>query len=110
LTWDDVLDSLNAAGIQATEEIYIDNYGNTLPLDRPEFSGRFFRCARGMIQCEGTRVEVFLFPSETHLKDFLEVIGDNPGLVVHENIVLHFPESEPAATGKILEAISGIKR
>ena len=97
---------MKSAGLNPVEEIYVDNYGNALPLDRPEFRGRFFRCARGVIRCGGLRVEVFLFPSEGHLEDFLEIIGDDPWWVAHQNVLLHFPESDPAAVGGILEAIS----
>jgi hypothetical protein len=110
VTWDDVLERIKAAGLQPTEEIYIDNYGNVLPLEHPEFQGRFFRCARGVLTCRGLRIEAFLFPSEAHLRDFIEVIGDDPWWIVHENLVIHFPESDPAVIGSILEAIAGTRR
>jgi hypothetical protein len=106
MVWNDLLDRLTSAGLDPVEEIYIDNYGNTLPLDRPEFRGRYFRCARGVIQCRGVRVEAFLFPSEGYLQDFLEIVGADPGWVVHGNALLHFPESDPAAVGAILDALS----
>ena len=105
MTWDDVLDKLKSAGLNPVEEIYIDNYGNTLPFDRPEFRDRFFRCARGVVECNGLRIEGYLFPSEGHLQDFIEVIGDDPSWVAHQNVVLHFPVSDPAAVGDILHAI-----
>ena len=107
MVWNDLLARMRSAGLSPVEEIYIDNYGNTLPLDRPEFRGRFFRCARGVIRCGDLRIEAFLFPSETHLQDFLEIAGDDPWWVVHQNVLLHFPESDPAVVGSILEAISG---
>jgi hypothetical protein len=110
LTWDDVLEKLTSAGLRPLEEIYIDNYGNLLPLEHPEFQGRYFRCARGVITCGDVRIEALIFPSEGHLDDFLEVIGDDPWWIVHPNVVLHFPESDPAVIGNILEAISGTKR
>ena len=106
MVWSELLDRMTSAGLNPIEEIYVDNYGNTLPLERPEFRGRFFRCARGIIRCGKLRVEVFLFPSEGHLQDFLEVIGDDPWWVAHRNVLLHFPESDPADIENILEAIS----
>jgi hypothetical protein len=105
MVWNDLLDRMKSAGLDPVEEIYIDNYGNTLPLDRPEFRGRFFRCARGVVKCGDLRIEAFLFPSETHLQDFLEVAGDDPGWVAHQNVLLHFPEADPAVVGTIMEAI-----
>jgi len=37
MTWDDVLERLGSAGLNPREEIYIDNYGNILPLEHPQF-------------------------------------------------------------------------
>jgi hypothetical protein len=105
MNWDDVLDRLRSAGFNPAEEIYIDNYGNILPLEHPEFQGRFFRCARGIINCSGLRIEVYLFPSESHLQDFLDIIGSDPWWAAHQNIVVHFPESDPVVIGSILHAI-----
>ena len=105
MVWNDLLDKLKTAGLKPVEEIYVDNYGNTLPLDRPEFRGRYFRCARGIIQCGGLRFEAFLFPSEGNLQDFLEIIGPDPWWVVHQNVLLHFTESDPALVGNILDAL-----
>ena len=73
MVWNDLVDRLQSAGLNPVEEIYIDNYGNTLPLDRPEFRGRYFRCARGVIRCGDLRIEAFLFPSENHLQDFIMI-------------------------------------
>jgi hypothetical protein len=110
MTWDDILEQLRVAGLNPVEEVYIDNYGNILPLDHPEFQGRFFRCARGVMTCNGLRVEAFLFPSEGHLDDFLDVMNHGPWWIVYQNIVFHFPESDPAVIGNILDAISGTRR
>jgi hypothetical protein len=106
MVWNDLLDRLESAGLNPVEEIYIDNYGNTLPLDRPEFRGRYLRCARGVIRCGDFRIEAFLFPSESHLQDFMEIIGEDPSWLSRENAVFHFPESDPAVIGDVLEAIS----
>src|SRR5438093_1140639 len=106
MVWNDLLDKLKAAGLNPAEEIYVDNYGNTLPLDRPEFRGRFFRCARGVVRLGDVRIEVFLFPSDGHLQDFTEIAGDDPWWVSHDNVLLHFPVSDPAIVGKVIDAIS----
>ena len=106
MTWDDVLERLHAAGLKPAEEIYIDNYGNTLPLEHPEFQGRYFRCARGIVNCNGLRIEAYVFPSEAHLQDFLEVVGSDPSWAAHRNVAIHFPESDPVVTGSILHAIA----
>ena len=105
MVWNDLLDRMRSAGLNPVEEIYIDNYGNTLPLDRPEFRGRYFRCARGVIRSGELRIEVLVFPSEGHLQDFMEILGEDPWWVVHQNVLLHFAESDPAVVGRILEAI-----
>jgi hypothetical protein len=106
MTWDDVLERLGDAGLKPVEEIYIDNYGNTLPVEYPRFRGRLFRCARGIVECRGLRVEVYIFPSEGHLEDFIEVMGEDPLWVARRNVVFHFPESDSVFIGSILDAIS----
>jgi hypothetical protein len=108
MTFADVLDRLRTAGLNPAEEIYIDNYGNILPMEHPGFKGRFFRCARGVVNCNGSRVEVYLFPSESHREDFLEVIGTDPGWIAHQNVVLRLSQGDPAIMGSILQAISDI--
>lgn len=110
MTWDDIIDRMRSAELSPVEEIYVDNYGNSLPLDYPEFQGRFFRLARGVVKCNGLKIEAFVFPSEGHLQEFMEVIGDDPWWVVHKNIVLHFPVSDPAVVGNILDSISSPAR
>ena len=40
------------------------------------------------------------------MQEFMEVLGDIPRWVPFTNVVFHFPESDPAIIGKILEAIS----
>ena len=106
MTWDDVLDRIRAAGLQPSEEIYVDNFGNALPSENPQFVGRFIRCARGVMNCRGVRVEAYIFPSEGQLQDFLDVIGPDPWWIAHQNVALHFPESDPAVIGSILQAMS----
>jgi hypothetical protein len=106
MTWDDVIDRLGAAGLEPSEEIYMEHYGKVLAAQRPEFHGRYFRCTYGVIRCEGLRVEVFLFPSEGHLHEFLEVIGSDPWYLSAGNAVLHFPESDPDTVDRIVGAIT----
>jgi hypothetical protein len=106
MIWPDVLERLKDAGFRPVEETYIDNYGNALPLEYPQFQGRFFRCARAVIDCDGLRLECFLFPSEAQLHDFMDLIGDEPGWIPSENVVLHFPPAAPAAIRRITGAIS----
>jgi len=106
MIWNDVLDALRSAGLYPIEEIYMENYGKILAAQRPEFAGRYFRCAYGVVKCKGLRIEAFLFPSEGHLHEFLEVIGDDPWWVTRKNAVFHFPVSDPAVVGNILDAIS----
>jgi len=105
MTWDDVLEKLDSAGLQPVEEIYVDNYGNTLPIEHPNFQDRVFRCARGIMECRGVRIETYIFPSEGQAEDFLEVIGQNPLWVAHQNVVFHFPESGFSLIHSILDAI-----
>ena len=107
MTWNDVMDRLELAGVKASEEIYMENYGKVLAVQRSEFHGRYFRCTFGAIHCEGIRVEIFLFPSETHLQEFLEVIGGDPWYLPTSNAVLHFPECNPATVDKIVNAVRG---
>ena len=108
--WDHVIERLSRAGLKPVEEIYMEHYGKVLAAQRPEFHGRYFRCTYGVLLCEGLRIEVFLFPSEIHLHEFLEVIGDDPWYVPHTNAILHFPECDPAVIGNILEAIAAAPR
>src|SRR5215510_2526909 len=105
MNWDNILDRLETAGLKPSEEIYMEHYGKVLAVQRPEFHGRYFRCTYGVIRCDGIRVEVFLFPSEGHMHEFLELIGDNPWYLSTANAVLHFPECDPAKVDKILGSI-----
>ena len=106
MTWDDLLDRMRSAGLNPVEEIYMENYGKILAVERPEFRGRNLRCAYGAAQCNGLRFETFLFPSEGHLEDFRDIIGQDPWWIPHTNVILHFPESDPALVEKIMEAFS----
>jgi hypothetical protein len=106
MTWDDILEKLDSAGLHPVEEIYIDNYGNMLSIDHAPFKGRTFRCTRGIVRCGGEPVEIYLFPSESHLQDFVEVMNADLRWVAHENVLFHFPKSDPALVGSILSAVS----
>src|SRR5215471_7364536 len=106
MNWEQVIDRLESAQIKPSEEIYMEHYGKVLAAQRPEFHGRYFRCTYGVIRCDGLRVEVFLFPSEGHLHEFLEVIGSDPWYLTAGNAVLHFPESDPDTVDRIVGAIA----
>ena len=110
MIWDDVIDRLHRAGLAPAEEIYMEHYGKVLALERRAFNGRYFRCTYGVVHSEGLRLEVFLFPSEGHLHEFLEVIGDDPWYVATGNAVIHFPECDPATVDKILHALAASGR
>ncbi len=110
MTWDDVIDRLKIAKLDPVEEIYMEHYGKVLASERPEFRGRNFRCTYGVIRCGKLRLEAFLFPSEIHLQEFLEVIGDDPWYVSTGNAVLHFPETDPDVVDNIIGAIANAPR
>ena len=106
MTWDDLLDRLRSADLDPVEEIYMENYGKILARERKEFHGRNFRCTYGVLSCSGLQFEAYVFPSLGHLEDFLAVIGDDPWWIPRQNVVLHFPLSDPAAFAGILDAVS----
>ena len=106
MNWNNVLDRMRDSGLPTVEDVYMENYGKILTAERPEFRGRHFRCAYGVMKCDGLQIETLLFPSEGHVQEFMEVLGDIPRWVPFTNVVFHFPESDPAIIGKILEAIS----
>ena len=106
MTWDDVLDRLSNAGLQPVEDTYMEHYGKVLAAQRPEFKGRIIRCTYGRVHCAGLGVEIFLFPSESHLQDFMELMGNDPWWIVRDNAVLHFPACDPEIVERVLEAIS----
>lgn len=105
MTWDDVLTRMEEGGLHPVEETYMENYGKILSAQRPEFQDRYFRCTYGVVKCEEIQLELFLFPDEGQRNDFLEVIAGDPWWLVRENVVLHFPECDPAIVTKILTAI-----
>jgi hypothetical protein len=106
MNWDQVRDRMRDSGLPVTEEIYMENYGKILAAQRPEFDGRNFRCAYGVVNCGGLRIEAFLFPSEGHLNEFIEVIGSDPWWIPYANVIFHFPQSDPELVEKILQAIA----
>ena len=61
---------------------------------------------KGDAFCAGLDLEIFLFPSENQLQEFIELAGSDPRLVVRENAVLHFPICDATVVEKIVKAIS----
>jgi hypothetical protein len=61
------------------------------------------------VRCGDITIEAFLFPSENQLEEFMEVIGTDPWWIPYGNVILHFPESHPAAVEEILKAIEQTK-
>jgi len=106
MIWYDVMARLKASGLNAIEETYMENYGKILSAQRPEFRDRSFRCAYGAVIIEGIDVEVYLFPDEIHLEEFMDVVGNDPWWLARGNVVFHFSESDPAIVTKILDAVS----
>jgi len=106
MNWNDVLDRMRASGLPTTEDTYMENYGKILTVERPEFRDRHIRCAFGVVNCGGLQIESYLFPSEGHLQEFVEIIGEDPWWIPVANVMFHFPESDPAIIEKILESIS----
>jgi len=105
MTWDDVLTRLEKSGLHPVEETYMENYGKILTAQRREFRERNFRCTYGVVKCHSIDLELFVFPDESQLNDFMDVIGGDPWWLVRDNIVLHFPECDPALVTTILGAI-----
>jgi hypothetical protein len=106
MIWYDVVTRLKESGLNPVEETYMENYGKILSAQRPEFRDRSFRCAYGVVKIEGIDVEVYLFPDEIHREDFMDLVGNDPWWLARANIVLHFPESDPAIVTKVLNAIT----
>jgi hypothetical protein len=106
MTWDDVLRRMEAAGMNPVEETYMENYGKILSAQRPEFRDRIFRCTYGVAKVDGIDVEAYVFPDETQCSDFMDVVGHDPWWLARGNVVLHFPECDPVAVTKVMDAIS----
>ena len=106
MNWNDVLDRMRDTGLSTIEDTYMENYGKILSLERPEFRDRSFRCAYGRVTCGGIPIEVFLFPSENQLHDFMDIIPSDPWWIPHGNAMLHFSESDPAVVEQIVDAIA----
>src|SRR5688572_3337161 len=104
MNWNDVLDRMRESGLPTIEDVYMENYGKVLTAERPEFRDRQFRCAYGVVRCGGLRIETFLFPSEGHLQEFIEIIGHDPWWVCYTNVVFHFPEADADVIETILKA------
>ena len=106
MIWHDVMTRLKDAGLNPIEETYMENYGKILTAQRPEFRDRIFRCAYGVVNCIGVDLELFLFPDEMQSSDFMDVIGSDPWWLTRGNVVLHFPECDPAIVASIVSAIA----
>ena len=106
MIWYDVIQRLNDSGLRPVEETYMENYGKILTAQRPEFHDRFFRCTCGVVKVEGIDVEVYLFPDEIHRSEFMDVVGNDPWWLARGNVVVHFPECDPAIVTRVLSAIS----
>ena len=110
MTWDDVLARMEDSGLNPIEETYMENYGKILTAQRPEFRDHYFRCTYGLMKCADIEVEVFVFPDEAHRNEFLEVIGNDPWWLAHDNLAFHFPVCDPAIVSKFLNAITEYPR
>jgi hypothetical protein len=109
MIWNDVLDRLRESGLQPVEETYMEDYGKVLSADQPEFRDRHLRCAFGAVRCCGLRIETLLFPSESQLQEFVEIMGPDPWWIPHANVIFHFPESDSETIDAIVRAISQTK-
>jgi len=106
MIWYDVMARLKESGLNPVEETYMENYGKILSAQRPEFRDRIFRCAYGVVNVAGMNVEFYLFPDEIHREEFMDVVGGDPWWLARENVVLHFPDSDPAIVAEVLDAIT----
>jgi len=106
MTWGDVMTRMENAGLNPTEEIYMENYGKVLTAQRPEFRDYSFRCTYGIVKCAGVELELFLFPDEAQRIEFQSVIGNDPWWLSHDNLALHFPECDTELVTRILNAIA----
>ena len=106
MIWYDIMTRLKEAGLNPVEETYMENYGKILTAQRPEFHDRVFRCAYGLLNCDGIDIEFFLFPDEVHRDEFMDVVGSDPWWLARSNVVLHFPETDPALVTRVLDAIT----
>jgi hypothetical protein len=105
MTWGDVLDRIEAAGLKPVEELYMENYGKILAAQRPEFRDRYFRCTYGVVNCDGTRIEVFLFPESAQATEFLAILGADPWWFEKSNAVVHFSECELEIVMKVMDSL-----
>src|SRR5262245_7626423 len=105
MNWDDVLDRLTFAGLQPLEDTYMEHYGKILAVQRPEFSDRIIRCAYGKVRCEQTDLEIFLFPSEVHLQEFMELLTDHQAWTASGNVAIHVPEGDSESSARIVKTI-----
>ena len=105
MTWADVLDRLESAGMHPVEETYMENFGKILAAQRPEFRDRYFRCTYGVVNCGGDRIEVFLFPESGQSEEFLSIAGNDPWWFIESNAVLHFSECHPGVVQQVMSAL-----
>ena len=106
MIWYDVMTRLKESGLNPVEETYMENYGKILTAQRPEFHDRIFRCAYGVVKLDDLDLEVFLFPDETQREEFMDVVSSDPWWLANTNVVLHFPECDPAIVSKVVSAIA----
>jgi len=105
MTWDDILERLESAGLHPIEDTFMENYGKVLSAQRPEFRDRNFRCTHGVVHCDGLRIEVFLFPDSAQSTEFLDITGSDPWWFSNANAVLHFSECDPDVIQKVMTAL-----
>jgi hypothetical protein len=106
MTWHDVLERFESAGLNPIEDTFMENYGKLLSAQQPKFRDRYFRCTFGVLHCGGTRIEVFLFPEPVQAEEFLEIAGTDPWWFNQSNAVLHFTECDPDRVQTVMNAIA----
>src|SRR5262249_10840535 len=106
MNWDDLVDRMRQAGLDPREETYMEHYGKVLSAQRSEFRDRIIRCTYGKVLFGESSLEVFLFPSEGHLQDFVEVSGEDASWGSLENALFRVQTSDPSLARRIVQAIS----
>ena len=107
MTWNDLLERMESAGLHPIEETFMENFGKVLAAQRAEFRDRYFRCTYGVVNCLDTRIEVFLFPDPAQSTEFLDLAGTDPWWFMLSNAVLHFSECDPFVIQRVLTALQG---
>ncbi len=109
MTWNELMDRMQRAGLEPYEEEFMDDYGVLATRKYTALEGRYFRCMFAATRVEGFSFETYVFPSAADAIEFKELMTAGAQWRRRDNLVLHgAPEHLDRIDNVIQNEIDGL--